>query len=125
MGDIQSMLNKMGMGNMAGMAGAGAKLNMGAMEAQLNRNMKAAKMKERFREKAESNRVAREKMAQESNVSNVQTPESLADALLKDEQLMAIFNAGEKAVRTPRGGAPQQNTQNNNNNNKKKKKTKK
>ena len=105
MGDIQSMLNKMGMGGMGNMAGmAGAKLNMGAMEAQLNRNMKTAKMKERFREKAEANRVMREKMASQVPAT---TTESLAEAPQREEQLIALFNTEEKALRTPRGAPPQ------------------
>ena len=105
MGDIQSMLNKMGMGGMGNMAGmAGAKLNMGAMEAQLNRNMKTAKMKERFREKAEANRVMREKMASQVPAT---TTESLAEAQQREEQLIALFNTEEKALRTPRGAPPQ------------------
>jgi hypothetical protein len=40
LGDIQSMLSKMGLG---GLGGLGGKVNMGAMEAQLNKNMKQAK----------------------------------------------------------------------------------
>jgi hypothetical protein len=43
MGDIQSMLSKMGLG------GAGAKLNMGAMEEQMKRNLKMAQMKEKVK----------------------------------------------------------------------------
>ena len=43
MGDIQSMLSKMGLG------GAGSKLNTGAMEAQMKRNLKMAQMKERMK----------------------------------------------------------------------------
>ena len=33
----------------------------------------------------------------------------LEEAKFKDEQLLAIFNAGEKAERTPRGSQPQVN----------------
>lgn len=43
MGDIQSMLSKMGLG------GAGSKLNTGAMEAQMKRNLKMAQMKDRLK----------------------------------------------------------------------------
>ena len=106
MGDIQSMLNKMGMGNMAGGMGGG-KLNMGAMEAQMNRNMKTAKMKERFREKAEANRLIRE-TNQAASVPTTTTTESLAEVQQREDQLIALFNTEEKAVRTPRTAQPPQ-----------------
>jgi hypothetical protein len=105
MGDIQELLNKMGMG--------GAKVNMGAMEAQLDRNLKTAKMKERMNAKAEANRAAKEQ-----NIGQ-QVAKCLEEAKYKDEQLVSIFNAGEKAERTPRGSQPQPQA------NKKKKKGKK
>jgi len=94
MGDIQSLLNKMGMG--------GAKPNMGAMEAQLERNLKNAKMKERLVAKAEANRALRE-----AKQKAEQPTETLEEARLREEKLLAIFNAGEKAERTPRGAQPQ------------------
>jgi hypothetical protein len=96
MGDIQSLLNKMGMG--------GAKPNMGAMEAQLERNLKNAKMKERLAAKAESNRAAKERDAKQKAE---QPTETLEEARLREEKLLAIFSAGEKAERTPRGAQPQ------------------
>ena len=94
MGDIQSLLNKMGMG--------GAKPNMGAMEAQLERNLKTAKMKERLVAKAESNRALRDAKQKAD-----QPTETLEEARLREEKLLSIFNAGEKAERTPRGAQPQ------------------
>jgi hypothetical protein len=54
MENIQSMLNKMGMGNLGG------KVNTNAMESQLNKNMKAALNKERMRAKVEASRLAKE-----------------------------------------------------------------
>lgn len=103
MGDIQSLLNKMGMGGM------GAKPNMAAMEAQLEKNLKNAKMKERLAAKAETNRVARERDAKERDAKQKteQPTETLEEARLREEKLLAIFNAGEKAERTPRGAQPQ------------------
>ena len=101
MGDIQSLLNKMGMGGMGG-----AKPNLGAMEAQLEKNLKNAKMKERLAAKAEMNRVARE-----AKQKSEQVTETLEEARLREEKLIAIFNAGEKAERTPRGAQPQPNPQ--------------
>ena len=98
MGDIQSLLNKMGMG--------GAKPNMGAMETQLERNLKTAKMKERLAAKAETNRAAKQKADQQPKVT-----ETLEEARLREEKLLSIFNSGEKAERTPRGAQPQPQTQ--------------
>ena len=100
MGDIQSLLNKMGMGGMGGMGGA--KPNMGAMEAQLERNLKAAKIKERLAIKAETNRAAKQKADQQHKVT-----ETLEEAMHREEKLLSIFNSGEKAERSPRGTTPQ------------------
>ena len=87
MGNIQSMLNKMGMGNLGGLGG---KLNTGAMESQLNKNMKNAKMKERLRAKAEANQKA--KMAQQ------QTNASMASnqPTISEEEILKIFSTGER-----------------------------
>jgi hypothetical protein len=108
MGNIQSMLSKMGLGGMGG------KLNTGAMQAQLNKNMKMAQTKERIRAKAEANLKAKlEKQAELNNVQTQQKPE------ISEEELFKIFSAGEKIERTPRGAKPAENTD------KKKKKNKK
>ena len=100
MGDIQSLLNKMGMGGMGG-----AKPNIGAMEALMERNLKNAKMKERLAAKAETNRVAKE---QDAKQKASQPTETLEEARLREEKLLEIFNTGEKVERTPRGAQPQQ-----------------
>lgn len=112
MGNIQQMLSKMGM---AGLGGKGGKLNMGAMEAQLNKNMKAAQTKERIRAKAEANRLAKEKQMMETINSN--------KSEITDEQIdkiISIFSTGETIEKTPRNAKPQQNaTKNKNKKNKK------
>jgi hypothetical protein len=99
MENIQSMLNKMGMGNLGG------KVNTNAMESQLNKNMKAALNKERMRAKVEASRLAKEQQQQqpqtEINVS--------ASKALTDEELTKIFSTGEKVERTPRGATPSNN----------------
>jgi hypothetical protein len=108
MGNIQSMLSKMGLGGMGG------KLNTGAMQAQLNKNMKMAQTKERIRAKAEASLKAKlDKQAETNNVQIQQKPE------ISEEELLKIFSAGEKIERTPRGAKPNENTD------KKKKKNKK
>ena len=114
MGNIQEMLQKMGMG--------GAKPNMGAMEAQLERNLKTAKMKERLAAKAETNRVAKE---QELKQGAGKVVETLEEAKLREEKLLAVFNSGEKAERTPRGAQTQPVKQSQGQNSGKKKKGKK
>jgi len=101
MGDMQKMFSQMGIPGL----GKGAKMNMGAMEAQLNRNMKNAKMKERMQKKAEMNAKAREQ-AQTAfcNMSD-------AKPAVSEEELLKIFSTGEVVERTPRGAKPpQQNT---------------
>jgi len=105
MENIQSMLNKMGMGGLG-------KVNTGAMESRLNQQLKMAKTKERIRAKAEANakiRAEREFALSQQPVTTTQQPQ------LNDEEILKLFNTGEKVERTPRGHNPQQN------NNKKKK----
>jgi hypothetical protein len=104
MDNIQSMLNKMGMG-------AGGKMNMGAMKSQLGKNMKMAQMKERMKAKAETNKLAKETANQTAN-----TPPN------------TVFSTGETVEKTPRGSKPEievTNTNTNTNNKNKKKKGKK
>jgi hypothetical protein len=107
MDNIQAMLSKMGMGNLSG------KVNMNAMESNLNQKMKMAKTKERIRAKAESNAKTRleQQMLQQSKLQ-----EQTQIPTVSDEELLKIFSSGEKIERTPRGAKPQQNS-----NNKKKK----
>jgi hypothetical protein len=109
MGNIQSMLNKMGMGNLGG-----GKVNTAAMESQLNKRMKTAQMKERMRAKAEANLQAK---AQTATASANATP---VQPTISEEEIIKIFSSGEKAERTPRGAKPIQST-----GDKKKKKVKK
>lgn len=92
---MQSMLSKM-----AGLGGKG-KMNMGAMEAQLNRNMKTAQMKERMKTKAEK------KQAQQQ--SHTQQPQAQIPSqtnVMSEEQIISIFSTGEKVEKTPRGAKP-------------------
>ena len=95
MGDIQSMLAKMGMGVGLG----GAKPNMNAMQSKLQQNMKMAQMKERMRNKVDSK--AQQGQQQQQNQPN--------PGALTDEQLVSIFSTGEKVERTPVGAKPQSN----------------
>lgn len=100
MDNIQSMLSKMGMGNFSG------KVNMNAMESNLNQKMKMAKTKERIKAKAEAN--AKTRLEQEQTKLQQQT-KSTELSTVSDEELLKIFSSGEKIERTPRGAKPTQN----------------
>ena len=97
MENIQSMLGKMGI---PGLGGKGAKMNMGAMESQMNKNLKSAQMRERMKAKAEAANLAKAQQAAITNNKPQQTAE------LTEEQLISVFSTGEKVERTPRGAKP-------------------
>jgi hypothetical protein len=99
MGDMSKMFAQMGIPGL----GKGAKINVGAMEAQLDRNMKSSKLKERLRAKAEGNAVAK---ALEKMITPMVDIMSIEDQLKADEELFKIFSTGEKVDRTPRGTKP-------------------
>ena len=103
MGNIQSMLNKMGMGNLGGLGG---KVNTAAMGSELNKKMKTAQMKERMRAKAE----AAQKSKIEQQNTNTTAPPSCApnQRAISEEELIKLFSTEEKAERTPRGAKPSQ-----------------
>jgi len=111
--NIQSLLSKMGMGNLGG------KVNTAAMEANLNKKLKLAQTKERIRAKAEANAKAKLEQQILAQQQQQQMPEKPA---VSEEEILKIFSTGEKIERTPRGA---QNNNNNNNSNNKKKKCKK
>jgi hypothetical protein len=99
MGNIQSMLSKMGM------SGLGGKVNTGAMESQLNQRLKMAKTKERIRAKAEANALRKQMEQVQTQVKPEQKP-------VTDEELLKIFGSSEKAEKSMRGTKPQQQTSN-------------
>jgi len=113
MGNIQSMLNKMGMGGLGG----GAKVNTNAMESQLNQRMKMAKTKERIRAKAEANAIAKAAAQLQA-----QQAEQSQQAQMSIEETLNFINSGDKPERTPRGTKPQQQQQQSSNKKKKGKK---
>jgi hypothetical protein len=97
MGNIQSMLNKMGMGNLGGMGG---KVNTGAMEAQLKGRMKMAQMKERMKAKSEAKAA--------TNAANAANASTAIQPTISEEEILKIFSTGEKVDRSPRGAKPSQ-----------------
>ena len=91
MNNLASMLSKMGM-NMPGGGGAsGGKVNFGAMQSQLNRNMKQAQMRERLLKKVQDKQAAAAAAA--------------ATASLQSGATTAVFQSGEKPAKTPRAPA--------------------
>jgi len=87
MDNIQAMLSKMGLG------GKNTKVNTGAMEAELNRKLKNAQMKERMKAKVEAKR---------QNVAPQDPASLLKEPMLTEDQLISIFSTGEKVEKTPR-----------------------
>ena len=92
MGNMQQMFSQMGIPGL----GKSAKVNMGAMEAQLNRNLKTAKMKERMRNK----------VSQTVPQTQNQTQNQPLESSMTEEEVISIFSTGEKVERTPRGAKP-------------------
>jgi hypothetical protein len=105
MGNMEQMFSQMGIPGL----GKGSKLNMGAMEAQLNRNLKSAKMKERMRNKVENKK----------NNQNQPSTNHSANTIINEEEIIKVFSTGEKVERTPRNAKP--NTENTSVSSKKKK----
>jgi hypothetical protein len=102
MKDMPGMENMQKMFSQMGIPGLGnnAKLNMGAMEAQLNKNMKHAQMKERMRSKAAANAKAKEEQSKTAFCNMSDAP------AYSEEDLIKIFSTGEKVEKTPRGTKP-------------------
>ena len=88
---LNNMKNVPGMENMQNMfaqmgLGKNAKMNVSAMEAQMQKNLKMAQMKERMKKKAET----------KTNPDNVgKTQEEPQKDALTDEQLTSMFNSSE------------------------------
>jgi hypothetical protein len=93
MGDMSKIFSQMGIPGL----GKNTKVNMGAMESQMNKNMKTAKMKERMRAKFEQ---------KTATTNAATTPTSNVKPQLSEEELIKIFTSGEKAEKTPRGAKP-------------------
>jgi hypothetical protein len=93
MNNLASMLSKMGM-NMPGSGGGGGKVNFGAMQSQLNKNMKQAQMRERLLKKVH------EKQAAAAAAAAASTASASASGATT-----AVFTSGEKPAKTPRAPA--------------------
>ena len=97
MDNMQKMFSQMGIPGL----GKGGKLNMGAMEAQMNKNMKAAKMKERMKAKVDARNNT-----QQTNTSASTT--NINQSNITEEEIIKIFSTGETVEKTPRGAKPPQ-----------------
>jgi hypothetical protein len=97
MNNLASMLSKMGM-NMPGMGGGagGGKVNFGAMQSQLNKNMKQAQMRERLLKKVQEKQAAAAAAA----------TSAAATAIPANGKTTAVFTSGEKPAKTPRSAPP-------------------
>lgn len=95
MGDMSKMFSQMGIPGL----GKSSKLNVGAINTNLSRNMQTAKMKERIRAKAAANALARETAS--NNIPNTQSKPQISE-----EELLKIFSTGETVEKTPRGAKP-------------------
>ena len=95
MNNLASMLSKMGMNVPGGMGGGGGgggggKVNFGAMQSQLNKNMKQAQMRERLLKKVQERQ------------QTVAAAATAATSLPANTQTTAVFKSGEKPAKTPR-----------------------
>jgi hypothetical protein len=114
MDGIQSMLGKMGgLGNMGGL-GKGSKMNYGAMEAELEKKMRIAKMKERMKTKSEMNNMMKETQAKLQEIK-LQTPPAVSE-----EEIISLFSKED----TTTDNKTNKSSQNKNGNKNKKKKSK-
>jgi hypothetical protein len=104
MGDMQKMFSQMGIPGL----GKGGKFNMGAMEAQLNKNMKTAKMKERMQAKATASAKAKSE-ATSGTTSEINN--TINKSTISEEEIIKIFSTGETVEKTPRGSKPTQQIQ--------------
>jgi hypothetical protein len=98
MNNIASMLSKMGMNMPGGMGGMGAssKVNFGAMQAQLQKNMKQAQMRERLMKKVQ------EKQQSGAGASST----SGGGGGGGKAQTNSVFRSGERLEKTPRFQPP-------------------
>jgi hypothetical protein len=95
MNNLASMLSKMGMNVPGGGGGGGGgKVNFGAMQSQLNKNMKQAQMRERLLKKVQDKQAAAaaaQAAQQQQHAHTIpQTPNT------------AVFKSGDKPAKTPR-----------------------
>ena len=101
MNNLADMLNKMGMGGMMGGMGGGgggkSKVNIGAMQSHLQRNMKLSQMKERMQQKL---KVQQQQRDAALAAAATQSAGSTSSHAVKTPQSQ-VFSTGEVVERTP------------------------
>ena len=107
MNNLASMLSKMGMNMPGGMGGGGGggggKVNFGAMQSQLNKNMKQAQMRERLLKKVQERQQAQQQQAPAATATA-----TASTAIPASGANTAVFTSGEKPMKTPRPPAEKQ-----------------
>jgi hypothetical protein len=73
MGNLQNMMSKMGMGMPGGGGSGGSKVNIGAMQSHIDRNLKASQQKDRMRSKLLARKEAAQKEAISAEASSINT----------------------------------------------------
>ena len=106
MKDLSSMLGKMGMsglGGLAGLGGKGGKINMGALQSQLQQNMKHAKMKERMQSKLQQKQQAQQQVM---NTTHQNPNSSSINNNTRPNTSVYMASSGETIQQTPRNAKP-------------------
>ena len=104
MNNLADMLNKMGMGGMMGGMGGGggkSKVNIGAMQSHLQRNMKVSQMKERMQQKLKLQQQQRDAALAAATAAAAAAPP--VNNPVKTPQ---VFSTGEVVERTPIEASP-------------------
>jgi NADP-dependent 3-hydroxy acid dehydrogenase YdfG len=93
---MKEMMSKMGMG------GGGGKMNMGAMQANLERSMKSASQKDRLRAKLAANQLAKsmQQQQQQQTQSQPQRQTQSADNISTANVEELVFSTGEQVERS-------------------------
>lgn len=93
MENIQSMLSQMGMKMPNNLGGRKGKMNMGAFNSVMEKNMRQAKVRERAMKKAEEKRKADEEMKQNMALQKERTEEDVEKAV---SELLAMDDSDKK-----------------------------
>jgi hypothetical protein len=99
MNNLADMLNKMGMGGMMGGMGGGnnkSKVNIGAMQSHLQRNMKVSQMKERMQQKLKAQQQQRDAALAATTQHAAASSNGVKPAIQSQ-----VFSTGEVVERTP------------------------
>jgi GTP cyclohydrolase I len=103
MNNLADMLNKMGMGGMMGGMGGGggkSKVNIGAMQSHLQRNMKVSQMKERMQQKLKLQQQQRDAALAAATATAAAAPP------VNSVKTPQVFSTGEVVERTPIEASP-------------------